>query len=261
MKISVISDLHLDISLDCPAHFANEESDVLIIAGDLCEAKHIKSKNVKKWLEHVSEHHDQIFYVLGNHEFYGNSLPDTQNDIAKHLPHNVRILNNEYVDIGNVRFIGSTLWTDFGNNNPVIKVSLSISMNDYHSIFADSLYRTKITPDIIYEEHLKSFKFIEKSVKTDKQCVVITHHAPSYESVNDIYRNPRYDKMSRGFYSDLDYFIYDNENISHWIHGHMHNFARYIIDKTEVICNPVGYHNHVYQEDTGYINNLVIDIN
>ena len=55
-----------------------------------------------------------VLYVLGNHEFYGGSIATTAARFkALAAGTDVRLLDDESVVIGNVRFLGSTLWTDF----------------------------------------------------------------------------------------------------------------------------------------------------
>ena len=41
------------------------------------------------------------------------------------------------------------------------------------------------------------------------------------------------------------------------IHGHIHTPMRYHIGKTEIICNPVGYIDEVYN---GYEKELIIEL-
>ncbi|HZY41717.1 MAG TPA: metallophosphoesterase, partial [Anaerolineae bacterium] len=55
-----------------------------------------------------------VLYVLGNHEFYGSSI-DAAADELKQLcaGTHVKVLDNREIVIGRVRFLGTTLWTDF----------------------------------------------------------------------------------------------------------------------------------------------------
>ncbi len=53
-------------------------------------------------------------YVPGNHEFYGSSIGATLRDLrALSAGTNVRVLDDDELVVDGVRFLGSTLWTDF----------------------------------------------------------------------------------------------------------------------------------------------------
>ncbi len=56
-----------------------------------------------------------VIYVHGNHEGYGHNLDSEIEKIraASAATANVRFLNCDECIIGNVRFLGAALWTDF----------------------------------------------------------------------------------------------------------------------------------------------------
>jgi hypothetical protein len=59
---------------------------------------------------------------LGNHEFYGQKIPKLIDEIKEVAQgSNVHVLENQSVEIGDVVFLGATLWTDFRlNGDPVV---------------------------------------------------------------------------------------------------------------------------------------------
>ena len=71
----------------------------------------------------------------------------------------------------------------------------------------------------------------------DGKTVVVTHHAPSSQSVH-----PRYarDLLTPAFASNLEKLM-DGDRAALWIHGHMHESFDYEIYDTRVVCNPRGY--------------------
>jgi hypothetical protein len=79
----------------------------------------------------------------------------------------------------------------------------------------------------------------------DKQFVICTHHAPTFQSVHEHYRHDTL--MNGGYASDLSEFILDNENVLFWTHGHMHDPSDYMVGQCRVICNPRGYYGHEQQ--------------
>ncbi|HHJ15617.1 MAG TPA: hypothetical protein ENJ80_02855 [Gammaproteobacteria bacterium] len=71
----------------------------------------------------------------------------------------------------------------------------------------------------------------------DGQTVVVTHHAPSSQSVH-----PRYarDLLTRAFASNLEHLM-AGDRAAAWVHGHMHESFDYKVHGTRVVCNPRGY--------------------
>ena len=71
----------------------------------------------------------------------------------------------------------------------------------------------------------------------DGPTVVITHHAPSPQSIH-----PRFaDSLLNGFFvSDAEWLL-QGRRANLWIHGHLHDSFDYQVDGTRVVCNPRGY--------------------
>ena len=66
MKIAYCSDLHLEFA---DLILTNDENaDVLVLAGDICVAKHFTKK--LEFFQKVSEEFPKVLYVIGNHEHY-----------------------------------------------------------------------------------------------------------------------------------------------------------------------------------------------
>ncbi len=105
MRIHVLSDLHTEMASYLPHQV---ECDVVVLAGDIGS----DSKGIE-WARRVWTD-QEIIYVPGNHEYYGlerTSTLQAMREAASKL--GVRLLDNDEVVIGGVRFLGSTLWTDF----------------------------------------------------------------------------------------------------------------------------------------------------
>jgi hypothetical protein len=109
----------------------------------------------------------------------------------------------------------------------------------------------KLIPEHTAGVHRKTRQYFELMLKEyrHKPFVVITHHAPTYESISEKYK---YDfLMNGGYASDLGDLILDNENIKFWVHGHIHDAVDYTVGSTRVLSNPRGYSGH---EDLGKFN-------
>ena len=267
MRVNVISDLHLEFgSLELPG------GDVLILAGDICEARSLKkdfhstrpSPHISGFLTFYDffynecEKYDRVFYVMGNHEHYGARFDETQNMLKEYLPSHVQVLEKDHVEVGNYIFIGASLWTDCNRNNPLTINQLKFMMNDYRSIKYHNkeagLYH-KLTPEVTARDHRQALKYISATARahSDRSVVVITHHGPSYRSVDDMYKHDYH--SNGGYVSELDDFVLDHSNIKFWCHGHTHNRSDYQIGQCRVLCNPRGYKH--YEPQASEFNPLV----
>lgn len=266
MKINVISDLHLDFAdLTLPG------GDVLILSGDICEARHLKKDMYNpdmvlfghedplqrpdryyRFLAEECSKYREVVMVMGNHEHYGFQYQKTYAHIAANLPDNITLLENQTHVIDDVTFVGASLWTDMNQSDPLTMWNMKSMMNDYRQVTmfneVKNVYH-KLTPEKTVDDHYRSRQYIQDTVEADplKKYVVVTHHAPSRASTNPKYAG---DTMMNGAYSsDLSELILANPQIKLWTHGHTHDVFDYMIGSTRVVCNPRGYHN--YEERAG----------
>jgi Icc-related predicted phosphoesterase len=182
-----------------------------------------------------------VLYVPGNHEFYDAEYVAAGQVLkarAAQSP-NVRVLDNDEVVLDGVRFLGSTLWTDFelfGAERAALAMNESLKyVVDFRAIRhgTDGL----LTPEQTVVMHHKAVAFLERqlAVPFPGKTVVITHHAPHPGSVH-----PRWAKnlTSAAFVSDLTRLL---GRASLWMHGHTHDSFDYEVLGTRVVANPMGY--------------------
>ncbi|AKK71280.1 phosphoesterase [Chryseobacterium sp. P1-3] len=248
MKIQIISDLHQEFG-NTELYFGN--SDVVVLAGDI----NLGTKGID-WIKSKISN-KPVVYILGNHEYYKGSYPKTLNKIKDAAQgSSIFVLENSFVDIDKVRFHGATLWTDFSIfGNPVQYGMLCQSkMNDYKMIRRDPSYSKMRTLDT-FKIHQLSKLWLEESLENSKEFknIVITHHAPSIQSVPDQYKE---DPLTAAYASCLEDLVIKYQPL-YWIHGHIHTPCRYSIGTTEVICNPHGYIDEKYN---GYEKELIIEV-
>ena len=258
MKLKVFSDLHLEHYNACQVFPWIGEGDVLILAGDILCAKNFKKngylKNVyDRFLNDCSKNYDKVLYVKGNHEAYGYNYESAHRVIQENLPGNFHLLENETVKIDNWNFIGFTLWTNFRNANPLEMMEAEQYMNDYSKILINSNYRKLRAQDTL-NFHIKSRNYLLNQLEILKDNVfVISHHAPSYQSVPPQFKP----SSNNGAYcTNLDNLILNHPQIKYWVHGHTHNHFNYLIGDCRVVCNPGGYPG----QDTGFNPDLILDI-
>ena len=191
-----------------------------------------------------------------------------ENSIKKCIMHygyvnleNVTILENEVVDYNGIMFMGATLWTDLNRRDLLTEYHIKQCMNDYHKIRmkgdAYDLYH-KLKPYFTVQEHTRSLEYFKIVLEQNRNrdFVIITHHAPSFQSVHEYYKNDTL--INGGYMSRLDEFIMDHPNIRLWTHGHMHNTSDYLIDNTRVVCNPRGY--LPYEDDNGFDPGFTVEL-
>lgn len=248
MKIQIISDLHQEFGY---SEFSFDNADLIVFAGDV----NLGIKGLH-WIQ--SRIKDKpVIYVLGNHEYYKNSYPKILNKLKTLAENtNIHVLEDSFVDIEDVRFHGCTLWTDFSIFGDPIEYGIICQsvMNDYKMIKRDPSYSKLRTIDT-YKIHQVSRHWLDMSLMlSDKpKNIVVTHHAPSLQSVSEQYKN---DPVTAAYASDIEAFILKHQP-DFWIHGHIHTPSRYHIGKTEIICNPHGYIDEPYN---GFDKELIIEL-
>ena len=251
MKLHILSDLHLDFShIPLPP----VEADVLVLAGDIAEG----TRGID-FAKQYQTRYQHIFYVIGNHEFYGHHLSKMAFDIKEHAKNsNIHVLDNDVFLVDNYAFIGSTLWTDFqlyGLENAAICMKASqAGINDFSQIhYANTYFHTSHAAQM----SLVNQKFLKEKLLEYKEYkkIVITHHTPSIKSIPAQYKNQA---INGAFSNNLDKMV---AKADLWIHGHTHTSFDYTIDKTRVICNPRGYSKYQdRQENVDFKLDLVIEI-
>ena len=241
MKVDIISDTHLEFTGAMYKPSNPNNSDVLIMAGDITLVKLFEiEKSQIHFFEKCCELYKNVIYISGNHESYKFDFLKIPSEIKKHLGHikNFHVLNNSFIKIDDVMFFGGTMWSNIGDDDPMAKMTLQSGMNDFYLITKG---KNKFTPENAIEEFNSFKKFLtwELMHHTKEKCVVITHHAPSFRSVAECYKHDYY--MNCGYASDLGQFILNRPQIKYWIHGHMHIPVDYMIGNTRILSNPRGY--------------------
>jgi predicted phosphodiesterase len=286
MKIKLVSDLHLEFS---DIMIPNDNNyDVLILAGDIMVAtdlhdhpepantadqmaisngtglgrRQLAAQRFRDFLKRCSFQFPHVIYVAGNHEFYhgkwNQSLITLSNECAK-FP-NVYFLEAGSKKIDDVTFIGGTLWTDMNKGDPLTLHSVRDMMNDFRVIKKDLEGYTNLKPHDTVVRHRHMLDYIKNIVaeRGNEKFVVVGHHSPSFQSVHEGYRSETL--MNGAYHSDLSEFILDRPQIKLWVHGHTHHPFDYVIGETRIVCNPRGYENDGYGEDTGWNPNIVLEV-
>lgn len=281
MRIAIFDDLHLEGGGYGGTFVGNDKSlpnegfptaDVCVLAGDICKAALLSvhrtdadarahRKNMTAFFTQVSEKYNTVLYVMGNHEHYAGVFENSAIILRVFLKQwpNIILLDNETIEVMGVTFFGATMWTDCNKSNAITCQALRGYMNDF---FGSIMHAEggKFSPEFSAMEHEKTLKALNDAVVncTTEKMVVITHHCPSHESLDERFADQI--EGNYGYFSDLDLFIMDNPKIKVWFHGHVHSAKDYYIGDTRVVCNPRGYAGEIRWGTTGYNPRKIVEV-
>lgn len=252
MKFRLVSDLHLDFSQYILPTLPDDSDTVLLVAGDTGEGRYLTI--LWQFLDAHAHRFRAVIMVLGNHCLYGTNFYLHAGKVKEELRKNydnVYLLDNDVFKLDDdTVIVGATMWTDFEKGSPIAMGNSLRCMADYMWIYTDdSGYSpVRITPVELYNAHRHSIAYIKAAVHKYKnlgnKVVVMTHHAPTWQSVGDGFEG---DALNGSFVSDLSDLILDTKP-EIWCHGHTHSARDYLVGDTRVLCNPRGYHS----SRTGY---------
>ena len=257
MKIALMSDLHLEFERTThgfklppgsnhPAHHVTnsygqhyslgpdlrplkaEHPDMVILAGDIGVggAAMDYANAVARYLESAT-----VVLLPGNHEYYGATMEGVVQTLSERadpaeFANNTVLIKSQH----GIRFLFTTLWTQYDNNPPML--------NDYRIIG----WRGRILrPGDTQQFHQEAVRWLDKQLSSPwaGKTVVVTHHASSLRLE---LQNPQYQvtNLTRAFHAELD------ELISHyrpeaWLFGHHHWCLDVTIDGTRFVSNQRGY--------------------
>lgn len=241
MKIQYLSDLHLEYG---PLRLIDTGADVLILAGDFVNGCAAKPARFFTWLDAelaALAVRPAVLLVLGNHDYYRCRLEDLETFRAAAATRaGIFVLDNESVEIDGVRFLGSTLWTNFdlfGNTRRRFAMyDAEKGMNDF-KLIRHREYR-RIKPLDVAALNFKANEFLASALALPYagRTVVITHFAPHPGSVIPDFET---DDLTPYYVNDLGELLEEGPDL--WIHGHTHHCFDYVVGKTRILANPRGY--------------------
>jgi predicted phosphodiesterase len=220
-----------------------------VLAGDIA-----RPKAAIAWAASLGK---PVVYVPGNHEFYGGSLEGTVAELkqlAAGTP--IRVLDNDALVLDGVRFLGSTLWSDFmlrGAGEP-----RAAAMREAERLIRDF----ERIEDFSAERSARLFErnaaWLERTLREPHEgpTVVVTHHAPSPRSIHARFAGSL---LNGCFVSDAERLV-DGRRCALWIHGHTHDSFDYGLNGARVLCNPRGYAKGGVDENARFDPGLVVNL-
>lgn len=255
MKLHVLSDLHLSVQgMEHP----HTDADVVILAGDIARPAQA--------IEWACGFGKPVLYVPGNHEFYGSSLAETVRGMQRQCAGTpVQVLSNQAVTLQGVRFVCSTLWSDFriAGDDAARQHAMAEAqtfVRDFSRIRTDADPDSALfTPQDAAQQYDANVLWLQEQIGTpfDGPTVVITHHAPSPRSIHPRFEGSVFNAV---FVSNAEHLL-DGQRVPLWIHGHTHDSFDYTVNGTRVLCNPRGYGKEGKVENSAFDPVLVVEIN
>ena len=277
MFIQLISDLHLENYPEFMPRAA-PEVDILILAGD------IGSYQSGSLLEsddfglsrfsplRPGSQWPRVFYIPGNHEFDSLDYDATYLKLRRTCEaFGIEWLERETIIVGSVRFIGTTLWSDFEALAKSEATATGQTKALQKAYRAANFYLSKNTTlrngEPMLAENIRSLAHECQSwlrdalaVPFDGTTVTVTHFAPTLCSAD-----PRYGVTpgTAGFCNSLDHLLRLSQV---WMHGHLHCANDFIISGAEdgkpfscrVVANPRGYPEK--DEDRAFQETFVVEL-
>lgn len=262
MKLQLLSDLHLEADpgfVPTPA----PEADLLVLAGDIGSYQSNSLLNEPDFgLRRFSPQHGwptPVLFVPGNHEYDAQDFDLAHERLQEACTRlGIVFLERRVVTAAELlgahapalRFVGTTLWSDFDALNPVVQGgsgSLGQLLQARDKAFrAANFYLRKtgttragqpMLAEQLREQALVCQAWLREALATpfDGATVVITHFAPSLRSAD-----PRYGMVpgTAGFCNVLDALL---PCAQLWLHGHLHSPSDYVQHGCRVVANPRGY--------------------
>ncbi len=253
MKLNILSDLHLGSgAMPRPVN----DADVVVLAGDIT-----RPREAVAWALGFDK---PVLYVPGNHEFYGGSIDGTLDELQRLCAGTrIRVLDCRELVLAGVRFLGATLWTDFAlfddaAQQAAAKAEARRLVRDFSRIRSRAGSPEVFTPEDSAELFRRHAAWLDGRLDSPHAgpTVVITHHAPSRDSIH-----PRFagSLLNVCFVSDAARLLRSRRAVL-WIHGHTHDSFDHRVHGTRVVCNPRGYARDGIPENPAFDPDFIVDV-
>lgn len=257
-KLQIVSDVHLEFYSVKTIPTIIPCAENIALLGDIGKPF---EDTYKLFLSQQSKNFKQVFVLMGNHEYYNctktvTMILEKAKIVCSSFP-NVHLLDNSTYDLTEkTTLVGCTLWS-------LCDYQTSLRMNDFYKIHVDFYkndlpetlkIRKPITIKMYNDWHIKDVAWLENNIKEqqkrNKQVIVLTHHAPLHVMNGKYVNSP----IQSGFSSDLHHLF--KPPVISFANGHIHSNCDVIENNIRCVSNAMGYP----KEDTGYLENVVIDI-
>ncbi|MDO8906234.1 metallophosphoesterase [Hydrogenophaga sp.] len=278
MKLQLLSDLHLEANREFQAEPA-AGANLLVLAGDIgsYQARHDGSvMDEPDWglqrfspLPRYAGWPVPVLFVPGNHEYDALDVDEAHTQLRQTCDRlGITWLERETLEIEGVRWIGTTLWSDFdalgdlnlqrppadgsrANSGGKAMRRTSDPLTHRHqqrekAFRAANFYLSKVAShrhgrlfdaEAMRALGLECQDWLHAALQRpfEGPTVVVTHFAPTLHSAD-----PRYGLRpgTAGFCNGLDDWL---SLADLWLHGHLHCPQDRQVGRCRIVANPLGY--------------------
>lgn len=217
VKFFCLSDIHgeFDRSSGIYWDFTPEPDSFYFCAGDIHSWYNLK-------MDFVNRHADHMFWIDGNHDFYGNKFQAAN--------------SMKTATVDGLKIAGATLWTDLSD-----KANWTLYVNG----LSDARHIHGLTYETYNERHNEHLNFLLNS----DADIWVTHHCPTLKSIDPKFAGSN---LNCCFSNDLEDVIVNMKHPPRLIiSGHTHcSYAYTLSNGTGCVCWPRGYpgENWYYEE-------------
>lgn len=277
MRLQLLSDLHLERYPQFKAQAA-PDADVLILAGDIGSYQAGSRLDTDDFgLGQFSPLRPDspwrtVLFIPGNHEYDGLEYASTHERLRAICAQlGIIWLERAVHTIGDVRFVGTTLWSNF-DAFAAEEANLTRQLQQREKAYRAANFYLRKNTTLLNGEPMLAEAMRELALSCqdwlraalaepfEGRTVVVTHFAPSLLSAD-----PRYGLTpgTAGFCNGLDELL---RHAQLWVHGHLHYPVDYLKRgqhegqpwQCRVAANPRGYFSK--GEQATFVEQFVIDL-
>lgn len=264
MNIQLLSDLHLETHPGFMPEPA-PQADVLVLAGDVGSYQEGSRLSDGDFglarfspLPQYAAWPTPVLFVPGNHEYDAQDFDAAHARLRRTCDRlGILWLERETLVLQGVRFVGTTLWSDFdalADHEHATDLGRRLKLRE-KAFRAANFYLRKtdgtrdgepFLAEPMREHALACQEWLASALAQpfDGTTVAVTHFAPSLLSAD-----PRYGLVpgTAGFCNALDRLL---QHAQLWLHGHLHAPSDYVVRglrddgsswQCRVVANPLGY--------------------
>lgn len=207
----------------------------LFLAGDIAN----NDRSLKKFLITLAQYGtwEKIFYLPGNHEYYGKVRPNIRDSIKTYqdlfddteFKDKIICIHHKYLILDEFVLAGATFWYKPNTVDTFIS-------NDYNKIKGYGGKKiSKNLIEILHDEDKaflemtlnKPVEYLDDNMTMIKPIVIVTHHPPNSDLDNHGNSETNCDNLL--------------EQANYWLFGHTHEVINMEVNGCQLYNNPLGY--------------------
>lgn len=214
LEFQIISDIHIERQYPNVPNIKDiiqPVSETLILAGDIGRLEF--PEQYFTFLKTLSSAYKNLYLVPGNNEYYSEKyefqeLKKNLKQIENNIP-NLKVLDDAFVDIGNFRIYGTTLWSNIPSDKQILRLPINVNGTKFGG-----------SGEWVTKQHINALSELEKVIKNspDKELIIVSHYPPT---INGLAPKHLTSPVNSYYHNNLKR-LFENKNINTWVFGHSH---------------------------------------